>query len=120
MKQRFLWIVFAGFGMLGVVRPLFAAEEAFYDAYAKRDPFVPLYASGEGGSADLFAVNSADELTVEGIVYDPKGGSIVIVNGTVLKEGQQIGNVKVIRIEPRGVALSVNEIEEYKPLYEEK
>jgi len=105
--------------MLLLIAPLFAAEEAFYDAQTLRDPFVPLFAAGGGEAADLFAVNSVDELSVEGIVYDPKGGSIVVVNGTVLKEGQQAGNVKVVKIEPKGATLSVNEIEEFKPLYEE-
>jgi len=65
-------------------------------------------------------VNSVDELSVEGVVYDPAQGSIVIVNGTVLKDGQEVGNVKVIRIEPKGAVFSVNGTEDFKALYEEK
>jgi hypothetical protein len=106
--------------MLLLVAPVHATDEALYDAYSLRDPFVPLFASGGVGGGDLFAVNSVDELAVEGVVYDPRGGSVVVVNGTVLKDSQQIGNVKVVRIEPKGAVLSVNGVEEFKPLYEEK
>ncbi|MGH7197807.1 MAG: hypothetical protein ACREH5_03600 [Candidatus Omnitrophota bacterium] len=99
---------------------LFAAEEVLYDAAGKRDPFVPLFAVGGGEGGDLLSVNSVDELRVEGVVYDPAQGSIVVANGTVLKEGQEVGSVKVIRVGPKGAVFSVNGIEEFKPLYEER
>ena len=57
---------------------------------------------------------------VEGIVHDtdPKN-SIVVVNGTVLKEGQESGPVKVLKIELQRALFSVNGIEGYRSLYEE-
>lgn len=119
-SQIFLWLLSVLFGMMMAVPGLFAAEEALYDAAGKRDPFVPLFVAGGAEVGDLFAVNSVDELSVEGVVYDPAQGSIVIVNGTVLKDGQEVGNVKVIRIEPKGAVFSVNGTEDFKALYEEK
>ena len=106
--------------MIASASGLFAAEGSLYDAAGKRDPFVPLFSAGGGEGGDLLSVNSVDELKVEGVVYDPAQGSIVVVNGTVLKEGQEAGSVKVLRIEPKGAVFSVNGIEEFKPLYEEK
>ena len=44
----------------------------------------------------------------------------MVANGSVMKEGEETGNVKVIRIQPDGVVFSVNEIEGYRPLYQEE
>ena len=64
------------------------------------------------------SVETIEELSVEGIVYDPKG-SVVIVNGTVLKEGEELGAVKVLKIQENGALFSINGVESFKPLYED-
>jgi hypothetical protein len=53
-------------------------------------------------------------------VYDPKKGSVVILNGSVLKEGEQLGSVKVLKIEKNGVRLSLGGSETFKALYQEE
>ena len=95
-----------------------AAEEGLYNPRGKRDPFVPLVTTATRVSSGLVSVENAEELTVEGIVYDPKG-SIVVVNGTVLKEGEELGAVKVLKIKSDGALFSVNGVEAFKPLYED-
>lgn len=112
----FLWILPIGFGMI-LVTPLSAGT--LYDPHGKRDPFVPLV-SASSRAWGLMGVETLDEIVVEGVVYDAKGGSIVIVNGTILKEGEEHGPLRVIQIRPDGAVFSVNGMEGFKPLYKDQ
>jgi hypothetical protein len=38
------------------------------------------------------------QLTVEGIIYDPSGGSVVIVKGEVYKPGDVLGDARIVAI----------------------
>ena len=96
-----------------------ADEAGRYDAHNKRDPFAPLVTLTMKEAAGLLAVESIDDISIEGVVYDPKNGSIVIVNGSVLKEGEESGQVKVVKIKPNGVVFSVNGFEGFKPTYQD-
>lgn len=123
------WILFAAFGMIFQM-PAWSeslsssqtgtSEEALYSAHGRRDPFIPLISLTSRESSGLAGVESLDEVIVEGIVYDAKGGSIVIVNGVILKEGEERNALKVIGIKPSGAVLSVNGMEGFKPLYKEQ
>ena len=119
----FLWLFPCLFGMIlsdsTAVRAA-ETESALYNAKGKRDPFVQLVATSAKLSAGgILSVESIEEITIEGIVIDanPKE-SIVIANGSVLKEGEEVGNVKVLQIKPEGAAFSVNGVDGYKPLYQ--
>lgn len=92
------------------------ASEKLYDAAGKRDPFVPLYISSTGSATGLVNVESIDEILVEGIIYDPKSGSFAVLNGSVLKQGETSGSVRVLAIKPDRVLVSVNGIEGYRLL----
>ena len=97
------------------------AEENLYTAKGKRDPFVQLVTTGARPSAGgLLSVESIEEITVEGIVYAGHKDSIVVANGSVMKEGDEVGNVKVLEIKPDGAVFAVNGVESYKPLYQEE
>jgi hypothetical protein len=100
-----------------------AQAEKLYASKGKRDPFVPLVTSGSkiGTAAGLAAVESVDEIVIEGLMFDsvPKN-SVVVVNGSVLKEGDEVGNVKVLKIRQDGAQFSVNGIEGFKPLYQDE
>lgn len=115
----FLWILLLSFGMICSVEAEPPDAETLYNSHGKRDPFLPLVTLTTKESSGLLGVESIDEIVVEGIVYDPKNGSIVIVNGSVLKEGEDIGNVKVLEIKPNGATFSVNGMEGFKAMYEE-
>ena len=72
------------------------AEEIRYDSGHRRDPFVPLAdQSGFEREGDL----GKSGLGIEGIVFDPKGGSYAVINEKILREGQSINQTKLIRIE---------------------
>jgi hypothetical protein len=87
-----------------VLQTLFSiaiAGEFRYDSHGKRDPF--LIASK---ARTIIAEDDGmmTHLKLEGVVVDPKGNSIAIVNGEMLKEGDQIGeSIVVKRITSQGV-----------------
>lgn len=86
------------------------AEDFAYNSKGKRDPFTPLI--GEGAIYEVkqaVDINSIEDVSLEGILYDEKGGSSVILNGMVLKEGNKIGAVVVDKIEPKKVILLIGE-----------
>jgi hypothetical protein len=120
-KRSFLWILWGSFGMILSCFNAFAADEpAQYDAHGKRDPFVPLVTLTMREAPGLIGVETADELNVEGIVYDDKKGSVVVINGSVLREGEELGAVKVLKIKPNGVVVTINGVEAYKEMYQQE
>lgn len=116
----FLWLFFLGFVTIYPGVESFAAEK-LYDARGARDPFVPLVgANSKAVAGGLLGVESLEGIVIEGIVCDAVAkNSIVVVNGSILKEGDEDGNVKVLRIDPKGALFSVNGVEGYRALYEE-
>ncbi len=113
----FLWILLSAFGIIMPVGVF--ADGPAYQSHEKRDPFTPLITSTSRQSPGLMSIEQMDDLTVEGIVYDPRKGSIVILNGTVLKEGEEIGGIKIKKIEKSGVRLILNNVETFKSLYQD-
>lgn len=81
-----------------------AEDEPFvYDSKGKKDPFVPLVTE-EGRY--LFRENaptSVGDIALEGIIWDSKGESFAIVNDVIMKEGDRIGNIQVLKVEPAKV-----------------
>ena len=87
-------------------------KEAFvYNSGGKRDPFIPLITGKTKVAAGLEDVRSVDDIALEGIVWDPHGGSVAILNGVILREGQKKGSVRIKKIEKKGVTLYINETE---------
>ena len=119
--KLFLWNLWVCFGMILMSCPVVsAAEPTTYDAHGKRDPFVPLVTMAmKSSSSGLLSVENIDELSIEGVVYDPAHGSVVIVNGTILKEGEELGSVKVLEIKPEGAKFLINGMTGFKPIYQE-
>ncbi|OIO37941.1 MAG: hypothetical protein AUJ72_03490 [Candidatus Omnitrophica bacterium CG1_02_46_14] len=121
-KQFFLWNLLICFGMiLSSLSFVNAAEQEMHNAHGKRDPFVPLVTTTmKSSSSGLLGIENIDELSIEGVVYDPGHGSVVIVNGAILKEGEELGSVKVLKISPEGARFLVNGAEGFKPIYQEE
>lgn len=118
-RKFFLWLLPLVFAMItGIAKPV-NADEIAYDPHGKRDPFVPLVTLTSKDSTGLMGVESVDELSIEGLVYDSKNGSIVVINGSVLKEGDEVSGVKVLKIKTDGVTLSLNGVETFKPMYQD-
>lgn len=74
-----------------------------YDNGGRRDPFVPLVgADGKVQEVQL----TAKDLNIEGVVFDPNGGSLVLIDGDFYKEGDSIGQASIISIMKDRVILS--------------
>lgn len=96
-------------------------ENFVYDRKDRRDPFFPLIRKDGRSSPDgLMGIERLDDITLEGIVWDPHGDSVAIVNGEILKENQQVYNVKVIKIESKRISIMINENEFTINLIEEE
>lgn len=91
------------------------AADIHYDAGARRDPFIPLIEKG-GAIAQGF---NPSGLNVEGIIHDPVGGSVVLINGDYYKEGQTVNKATVISIFKDRVILAQGDDEKTLWLREE-
>lgn len=117
----FWWNLLLAFGMICTSSALMAAEESMYNAHGKRDPFIPLVTlTMRSSSSNLLGVDSIDDLVIEGVVYDPQQGSVVIVNGTVLKEGEELGGVKLVKVKVSGAFFLINGVSGFKEIYQEQ
>lgn len=103
----FLWMNLSIFSIVAL------AES--YEASGKRDPFVPLVLDEKESVRGLYGIETLDDLTIEGIVFDPNHGSVAIVNGEIVHEGDGRDNLKVIKIQSNGVLFEINEIKQFKP-----
>lgn len=79
-------------------------EEAFvYDDHGKKDPLLSLVSP-----AGVFLNYDSDfqiyDLSLEGIMEDPSG-NLAIINGRIVKEGDQVGNFTVEKITDKTVNL---------------
>ncbi|MFH1853857.1 MAG: general secretion pathway protein GspB [Candidatus Omnitrophota bacterium] len=85
-----------------------AEEDYIYDAKGKRDPFVPLVSGGGVYISDAYGIGGIKDIRLEGIVWDEARGSIAIINGEIVKEGQKIGAVEILRIEKDAVVFIID------------
>lgn len=122
MRHRafFLWILLTAFGMIFSADGIWGKEEALYNSHARRDPFIPLVTMTTRESSGLYGVESVNDIVIEGLVNDLKKGSVVVLNGSVMRVGDEVGNVKVLAIKPDGVSVSINGVQQFKPMYQEE
>jgi hypothetical protein len=91
------------------------AEEIAYDAGKRRDPFVPL----TGEDSELVSASSSG-VKLEGIIYDPDGRSMAILNGKAYQAGEAVGDAKVVRIQKDQVVVSTGGEEQILRIREEE
>jgi hypothetical protein len=84
------------------------AEEGFtYNPKGKRDPFIPLISESGGYTSDAYEASAAEDIRLEGIVWDDAKGSIAIINGEIAKEGDVMGSMKILKINKDSVIFDV-------------
>ena len=98
-------IIISGIAVTGF---LFADESFKYDAKDKRDPFVPLISEAGAYASDAYGISSIKDIRLEGIVWDETTGSVAIINGEIVKEGQVIGAAEVVKIEKAAVVFNID------------
>ena len=87
---------------------LFAESGFKYDAAGKRDPFVPLVSKDGAYISDAYGVKGVRDIRLEGILWDEVKGSVAIINGEIVKEGQKIGSLKVLKIDKDAVIFELD------------
>lgn len=84
---------------------VFAQNEQFvYDDHGKRDPLWKLV-SPSGAIMTYETDLLFSDISLEGIIYDPYGKSLAIMNGAVFKPNDRIGPFLISRIEEKKVML---------------
>ena len=91
------------------------AEEFRYDRGTRKDPFVPLVGPGGLVKSEI----QTSDLNIEGIIFDPKKGSMVLINGEFYKEGDRVKSANVVSIFKDRVILVQNDKEKILWLREE-
>lgn len=88
--------------------PLLFGDGTFkYDFKNNRDPFRPLVdKDGNVVPEARPAASTVLQLNLEGIVWSKSGESYAIVSGAVLREGDILGDYKVIKINKNEVVLN--------------
>ena len=107
MRQR---IILAGtvFFLFLPLLPLYGAQYKYYSK-GKRDPFIPLVTGEVRSGLGLAAVEDVDDVRFEGVIYDPNGESMVVLNDEVLKEGAKKYNVEVMKINKNSVMIKAHD-----------
>ncbi|MFH1360299.1 MAG: hypothetical protein ABIJ41_04590 [Candidatus Omnitrophota bacterium] len=84
----------------------FAQKEALsYDSHGRRDPFWRLV-SPAGVIINYDEELLISEMILEGIIYDPTGSNLAIINGTVVRRGDKVGLYFIQKIERNRAILS--------------
>jgi len=101
MKISVLCII----GVLGWFPFVFAEEKPFvYADHGKRDPLWPLVTSS-GAIMSYETEVFISDMVLEGVIIDPSGQNLAIINGVVVKNSDKIGQYIVRNISPSSVVL---------------
>ena len=78
--------------------PVYSNESLKYNPTATRDPFVPLI--GPDGKFDFgdMSESMTSSFTIEGIIFDPNGQSVVIIDGEVYNQGDKVQQSTILSI----------------------
>jgi hypothetical protein len=89
--------------------PATEASTVRYNAKGRRDPFIPLVRDGQiiavGGSAPA----PGDRPVLYGILWDPGGGSLALINDREMQVGDVINGYRVTAIRQDAVVLHVED-----------
>ena len=68
---------------------------------------MPLITGGARASLGLQSVETIEDIKFEGIIFDPSGTSIALLNNELVKEGDVVYNVEVVRISEEGITIKI-------------
>lgn len=93
--------------LIFIQQKLFGAEEYRYDSKGKRDPFIPLITSEVSTAIGLQSVETIDDIKFEGVIFDPSGKSVAVLNGEIVKEGDKVSNIEIVKIYSNAITLKI-------------
>ena len=80
------------------------AEQFVYDDHGRRDPLWRLISPG-GAILSYETDVLISDMTLEGIIFDPQGKSLAIINSNIIRPNDRISLYTVQKIEPNRVTL---------------
>lgn len=114
MRRAFVGALLVGVGMAGLTslvnaddKPAPSPETLLYDARGRRDPFMPLVRDGRPVAVipESSSTTASGDFVLIGILWDPHGQSLALINDTEVREGDMIGDYQVADIEQNAVVL---------------
>ncbi|GEM_PF-1225135 len=92
-----------------------------YSSAGRRDPFVPLVGvSSERSGEGVWGILTIDDVVFQGVTVEPDGARSVIINGEVLREGDEVGRLTVESIGDNVVKIKIGDERFEKKLYEKE
>ncbi len=76
-----------------------------YQDKGNRDPFISLVTQDGRVLPGARPLSETGNIELEGIIWDPSGKSMAIINGKLVKEKQRIMNMQVLKIKKASVIL---------------
>ena len=97
----------------------FNSAEGEYAAAGRRDPFVPLVGVAQSTSAaGIGSILTIDDVVLQGIVVGSDGMPYAIINGEIMKKGDQVERLSIIEIEDNEIVVKIDEESHVVKLYE--
>ncbi len=90
----------------GAPEPAKKQEPFHYDPKDHRDPFVPLVRDGHFIGLTSLTAGMAAKPVLYGVVWDPGGQSLALINDGEMKVGDMVGGYEVMEIRKDSVMLS--------------
>ena len=96
-----------GFGLQGSALAASQETPPSYDSKGKRDPFVALVHEGRfvGTGGTLASASQPSDLQLVGILWDPGGRSIALINDAEVTVGEVVGDYQVVDIQQDAVTV---------------
>ena len=96
--------------LLSVILALYSVawanvREFTYKDNGNRDPFISLVTPDGRILPGARVVSDSENIELEGIIWDPNGKSVAIINGKLVKEKQRIMKMQVLKIKQASVIL---------------
>ncbi len=109
--SRVLSIVLHLVGLLLYLNTFAYATGFVYNNHERRDPFVPSYLEDESEKKPTVANDKKEvdysSITLQAVIYDPAGDSVVIINNQIMKVDDQTGFFIIKEITRTGAVVEV-------------
>lgn len=105
MKQTCANILVFLLGIFMVAGARASVSEFTYQDNGNRDPFISLVTNDGRILPGARTITESGDVELEGIIWDPSGKSMAIINGKLVKEKQRIMNMQVLKIKKASIIL---------------
>ena len=105
MKQTCVNILVILLSMIAVSEAKASLREFNYQDKGNRDPFMSLVTPDGRILPGARTVSETSDVELEGIIWDPTGKSIAIINGKLVKEQERLMDMQVLKIEKTSIIL---------------